>query len=343
MAQIEFRNGVKIGDYALPYIVAELNTSHFGSVEIAKEMVRSASDAGCNAVKFQSWSENSLYSEDYYRENPIAKRFVSKFSFSEAELQELSGFCSEVGISFASTPYSRREVDVLLDNFDAPYIKIASMDLNNLPFIEYIAKKNVPIVLSTGMSELKEIQDAVDLVLDSGSDNLCILHCVSSYPAQAEMLNLNNILMLREFFPTVPVGYSDHSLGIEMPSAATALGACLIEKHFTLDSSKIGMDNQMAIEADELAELGRNCRNVHIGLGSRDRRLGQDEKDQRTKMRRSLIVCGDLPEGHVLTDEDLDAKRPGSGLPPVELQNLVGRKLTKSVSANSVITEADIE
>jgi N-acetylneuraminate synthase len=343
MAHIKLRDGTVIGDYEKSYIVAEMNTSHFGDIEAAKRMIEKAKEAGCSCMKFQSWSEQSLYSKTAYDENPILKKIVSSFSFSETELLELSEYCKKLGVAFASTPYSKQEVDFLLNACDAPFIKVASMDVSNYPFLAYIAATGAPIILSTGMSDLEEIKKAVSVIEGAGNLNVAILHCVSLYPMMASQANLNNILGLRREFPRYPIGFSDHSLGVELPVAATALGACLIEKHFTLDKSKIGMDNQMATEPEEMAELVRYCEHVQAALGSEERVIPEELIEQGKKMRRSIIAARDIKKGERIQIEDLDAKRPGTGLPPENMQGLVGKTATRDIEADTLIRETDVK
>lgn len=342
MAEIVFSDGTVVSDYGKPYIVAELNTSHRGDLNEARRMIDTATEIGCDCVKFQSWSEHSLYSESYYKENPIARRFVSKFSLSADQLRELSEYTQSRGIGFSSTPYSPEEVDFLVDHCNAPFVKIASMDLTNLPYLEYVARKQVPIVLSTGMGDITEIAEAVDTVRSAGNTNLVILHCVSVYPVEAEAVNLNNILELRERFPEFPVGYSDHTLGTEVAAASIALGACMVEKHFTLDNSKIGMDNQMATEPEQMAQLVKECHNVHKGLGRKTRSLSSDEIEQRDTMRRSVVATRDLDAGTVLSPDDLTAKRPGTGIPPKEIGSLIGKRLTRAVKKDYLLQPDDL-
>ncbi|MCB1886732.1 MAG: N-acetylneuraminate synthase family protein [Rhodocyclaceae bacterium] len=337
MARITLRNGRALGDYHDPYIVAELNTSHFGDPETARAMIDSARAAGVDCVKFQSWTTDTLYSSTHYRQNPIARRFVSKFSMSDAQLAELAGYCRTVGMDFASTPYSREEARVLAETCEVPFIKIASMELDNLPYLDYLARLGVPLVLSTGMGTTEEIRRAVGTIHEAGQDALAILHCVSVYPAAPESIRLHNLLGLRSEFPDCPIGYSDHTQGVEIPAAAVALGACLIEKHFTLDKSRIGMDNQMATEPDEMATMVRHCRSVQVALGGASRILDAAEAAQRPKMRRSLVTIRDLPAGHVLRAGDLDAKRPGTGFAPTQIDRLVGRTLRVPVAADEII------
>lgn len=342
MAKITLRDNTVVGDYERPYIIAEVNSSHNGSVETAKEMVKKAKEIGCSCVKFQSWSAESLYAKSYYDSNPIAKRIVQKFSLSESELLDIANYCNSIGMSFSSTPYSRQEVDFLLDECKAPFIKIASMEINNYEYLQYIAKKGAPIILSTGMAEMDEIRKAVAAIEEAGNRQIILLHCISIYPAEPETIHLNNILGLREEFPNYPIGFSDHTLGTEVAAAATALGVAVLEKHFTLDSGKMGMDNNMAIEPDEMAKLIKDCNNVYAAMGSKERVVSEAEYAQRKKMRRSVIAVRDLVAGTKLIEADFDVKRPGDGLPPEKIQTLIGRVLKNDVKADTMILETDI-
>ena len=339
---IKLRSSSIIGENIKPYIIAEMNTSHFGNMETAKKMIEEAKKAGCDCVKFQSWSADSLYSKSFYDENPIAKRIINKFALNDDEMTEVAKYCKEIGIDFSSTPYSNSEVDFLINDCDAAFIKIASMELNNHPFLEYIGKTGAPIILSTGMGELKEIKKAVKTIENTGNKNICILHCISIYPCETSTINLKNISGLIKEFPDYLIGYSDHSVGTEMASAAIALGACVIEKHFTLDSSRIGMDNQMASEPDEMTQMVQNCKNVQIALGSPNRTVLFDELEQRKNMRRSVIAFKDLKAGSKISIADLDVKRPGTGIPPEEMKTLVGKILNRDIEANTLIKKSDI-
>tara|TARA_A200000113_G_scaffold220312_1_gene230279 strand:+ start:83 stop:1117 length:1035 start_codon:yes stop_codon:yes gene_type:complete len=343
MAKIKLRDLFELGDYSSPYFVAELNTSHFGKIEIAKKMVDEAKKAGCHCVKFQSWTEETLYSKTYYRDNPIAKRFVKKFSFSDETLKQLSNYCIERKIGFASTPYSIEEANFLVKECNVPFVKVASMEINNHEFLKKLGLLKAPIVLSTGMSNMDEIIEAVKIIEATGNRNISILHCVSIYPVDASYINLNNILGLRKQFPNYPIGYSDHSLGVEMATAAIALGACLIEKHFTLDNKAIGMDNQMATEPGEMETLVRNCNNIFQAMGDKERILSKEEKEQQLIMRRSIVANKDLQKGKVLSLKDFGYKRPGTGFSPANPELLIGKKLIRNVEADNLITREDIE
>ena len=331
-----------IGDYMRPYVVAEVNSSHNGDVEVAKQMIDAAAAAGCDCVKFQSWSAESLYSATYYKANPISKRIVKKFALTQEQLRDMAAYSRSKGIDFSSTPYSREEVDWLVDECQAPFIKVASMDLNNYMYLRYIAKKGVPIVLSTGMSEMEEIRKAVRTIEEAGNKQICLLHCISIYPPEFDTIHLQNIVGLREAFPDYPIGFSDHSHGVEMAVAATALGAALIEKHLTLDRTKIGMDNQMATEPEEMKQMVDCCIRTQIAMGSKERVVREAEQEQMKKMRRSVIVTRDMKAGEVLRLEDLDAKRPGTGIPADRIETLVGKTLMVDKEADTLLEETEI-
>ncbi len=325
-----------------PYIVAELNTSHFGKLDVAREMISRCREIGVDCVKFQSWTEDSLYADAFYKENPIARRFFRKYSMGPDELKELAAFCRSIGIGFSSTPYSNGEVDFLVEDCDAAFIKIASMDLNNIPFLEHIAAKQIATILSTGMGSLEEIERAVGVFEAAGHTKLCVLHCVSVYPCPVELSNLNNIQMLRDRFPAFDIGYSDHTKGPEAAVAAIALGANVIEKHFTLDSSQIGMDNQMATEPDDFAQMVAMCRNTARALGSFERVLSEDEIKQRRQMRRSAVAVRTISAGESLRAEDIVFKRPGTGIAPDRVGDFLGKVLVRDISQGDVIGPEDV-
>ncbi len=334
---MRLQTGRKIENGSKPYIVAEMNSSHNGKLEIAKEMIKVAKDCGCDAVKFQSWSADSLYCLDYYEENPIARRMVDRFSLPEESLREVSSYCQEIGIDFSSTPYSCAEVDFLVEECHAPFVKVASMDINNIPYLRYIALKKVPIVLSTGMADIEEIEKAVSVICDTGMEDICILHCVSLYPVDLDNVNLNNLNMLRDRFPFCSVGYSDHTIGMEAAGAAVAMGAALIEKHFTLNNKKTGWDNQMATEPEAMKELVNHCQNVYRAMGLYERVVNPFELQQREKMRRSLVAARDLSAGTQLTEGDLISKRPGTGISVSEYDKMIGTYIVNDIKKDRLL------
>jgi len=324
------------------YFIAEFNTSHFGDIDTAKTMVLEAKKAGLDCVKFQSWTAETLYSKTYYDANPIAKRFVKKYSLDESELNELAIFCNHQEIDFLSTPYSKAEVDFLLEQCGAGAVKIASMEINNLGYLKQIASKQCKVYLSTGMAGLDEIRSAVSTLEQNGSGPICIFHCVSQYPTALEYADIANVAMLRNEFPELTIGYSDHTLGFEAPMAAVALGATVIERHFTLDKTKIGMDNNMASEPEEFRSLIRKCRDIKLSLGNYDRVLTEADMAQRANMRRSVVYKKSFPVDHELSASDFDFKRPGTGIPPTDLRMLIGRKLVNNVQGDTLAQPADV-
>lgn len=342
MGKCIFNNGRIVGENERPFFIAEVNTSHYGKIDKAIEMIDAAKEAGCDCVKFQSWSAESLYSKTYYEENPFAKRMVSRFALCESDLLILAEYCKEKEIGFSSTPYSIKEVDFLVDECCAPFVKIASMDLDNDDFLKYVAKKDVAIVLSTGMSTYEEVEHAVNILEKDGVNNLCLLHCVSVYPPDVEDIRLKNIVELKRRFPQYAIGFSDHSIGQEMSCAAIALGASVIEKHLTMDSTKIGMDNQMATEPKKMKELVENCCRIHDALGGSERIISKKEEEMRVKMRRSLIAKTDIEAGTILTEEMIDAKRPGTGLPLCMKKEIIGKSVNRKIDADTVMYKEDI-
>ena len=343
MSSVKFRDGKTVSDYGTPYVIAEVNSSHNGAPEVARRMIDVAAEAGCDCVKFQSWSTESLYSKTYYKQNPIAKRFVDKLSMAPEALKEMAMYCKEKGVAFSSTPYSREEVDFLAEECDVAFIKISSMEVNNPGYLEYIAKKGLPIVLSTGMADFDEVNKAVHILEGAGNYNVAILHCVSIYPTPIDRANINNILGLRKLFPNHPVGFSDHTIGDEAAVAATVLGAAILEKHITLDSAKIGMDNQMAMEPEPLKLLVHKCKTIRSALGAEERCLLPEEIKQRDNMRRSIVVTRDIRAGERLSRGDLDVKRPGNGIPPVELEKVIGCVVKKDIESDTVLVLSDLD
>ena len=216
------------------------------------------------------------------------------------------------------------------------------MDINNYDFLKYIAGKNTAIVLATGMADEQEIKKAVKVITDAGNTRLCLLHCISLYPTEADKMQLNNILGFRELFPNIPVGLSDHTIGSEIAAASVALGSCMIEKHFTLDNKKMGMDNNMATEPKQFGDMINCCKNVYSAMGSTCRKILPEEMEQRSKMRRSIVAARKLKAGEVLCDTDLAVKRPGNGISVANKKELIGKTLAKDVEADTLILPEDI-
>ena len=343
MSKVVLNNGREISNFSDPYFIAEFNSSHFGSLDTARKMIEEAKKCGCDCVKFQSWSADTLYSEGYYRKNPIAKRMVDKFALKGSELKLLAAYCSKIGIDFSSTPYSLDEAMFLVKECNVPFLKIASMELNNLPFLRELANLKMPLVLSTGMGQIDEICSAVETITSAGNSELIVLHCTAVYPSEFDIIRLKNISGLRDLFPQLLIGYSDHSIGIEIPTAAIALGARVIEKHFTLDNSKIGLDNQMATEPNEMKKMVRACINVHKALGGRNRVLSNSELAMKPKMRRSIVTKRDLRAGEKIELGKIEFKRPGDGIPPTDLERILGKQVNRDINHGELIEFKDID
>ncbi len=339
---IKLNDNCKIGDMQKPYIVAELNTSHFGNISIAKKMILRAKKSGCDCIKLQSWKSDTLYSKNFLKKNPISKKFFDKYSLNNSQLKKLAIYSKKIGISFSSTPYSEEEVNFLVDECNPAFIKIASMDLNNHLFLKYIAKKKIPVILSTGMGTIKEIESAVKILVSNGQKNICILHCVSLYPLNYKIANLKNIEMLRKKFKYIPIGYSDHSIGTTLPISSIALGACLIEKHFTLDNKKIGMDNNMATEPDDMHKLTSESLIAFKSLGTQRRVISDIEFSQRKKMRRSIYLKVSLRKNEKITLNKIFFRRPGSGIQLDKISKVLGKRVKRKIDKNSLLKISDI-
>jgi len=336
-------NNREVSDKCVPYFIAEVNTSHFGDIEKAKKLIDAVKKAGADCVKFQSWSTDSLYCNDFYKENPMAKRFVKKFSLNENDQEVLAEYCKSVNIDFASTPYSIDEANFLINKCNVPFIKVASMDINNYTYLRYLAKTKSAIIISSGMANFDEITKAIKLLESEGASNVILLHCISIYPAAPELINLNHIKFLKESFPNITIGYSDHTLGIEVGIASVAMGACVIEKHFTLDSSVIGMDNQMAMEEKELTQMVTSIKNTFYALGTQEKIVSEEEIAQSKKMRRSLVASKKMKVGDILTEDCLEAKRPGTGICVSEWDTYLNKKIIKPILKDSLLTKEHFE
>ena len=337
---MKLRNGREICVEQPPYIICEINTSHFGSIETAKKIIEQAKKIGADCVKFQSWTADTLYTDFYYKKNRVAKKLIEKFSFQPEQLKELSDYCNAIGIDFASTPYSYDEANFLVNECKVPFLKVASMELNHHRFLEELASLNTPLIVSTGMGSQKEIDNAILLLEPLIGANFSILHCTSVYPSEPQLVRIKNLLGFKNRYPNIEIGFSDHSEGIEFAVGSIALGATIIEKHFTLDSAKIGMDNQMATEPSEMERLIVGCNKVHAGLGSFDRVLSQKESDMALKMRRSATAVRNIEAGTRLEESDIRFMRPGDGIPPDQMARFVGKALVCAVEAGETIRAA---
>lgn len=339
-----------VGEGCPPYVIAEIGSNHNGDMALCQQLIDAAAKAGAHAVKFQSWSETSLIArEEYVRNTEYADKkkhfgslleMVRTYQFTEQQHHEALAHCRKMGIAFCSTPFAECEAD-LLEKLDVPFFKIASMDIVHLPFLRYVARKGRPMIISTGMATLAEIDQAVETIRREGNEQIALLHCISIYPPEYETIHLRNIDMLRQAFD-LPVGFSDHSLGVAIPLAAVAQGACIIEKHFTLDKDMPGWDHAISADPSELRTIVVEGTNIFAALGNTHRTVLAAEMEKRAKFRRSLVARTTLPKGHVLTEQDLTAKRPGTGISPAEQDYVLGRILACAVEEDQVLAWTDL-
>ena len=343
--------GIEVGPGRPPYIIAEIGSNHNGEMDLCRRLIDAAAEAGAHAVKFQSWTESSLIAKEEYDRNTeysdkkkhfgSLREMVKAYQLTAEQHREAHSHCLARGIAFCSTPFSLEEAD-LLEELNVNFFKIASMDIENLPFLKYVARKLRPMVISTGMATLAEIERAVDTVRGEGNEEIVLLHCISIYPPEFDTIHLRNIEMLQQAFG-VPAGFSDHSLGTAIPLAAIALGACLIEKHFTIDKDMAGWDHAISANPVELRTIITEGKNIFTALGSYCRMVMPAEMEKRKKFRRSLVVRTALPQGHVLCAMDLTAKRPGTGISPAEQGYVLGRRLKRPVAEEHVLAWTDLE
>ncbi len=343
------RSGSSTPNHSSPsvFIIAEAGVNHNGSLELAERLIDAAASAGADAVKFQTFKAESLVAHaaplaEYQAANGVRDSqfdMIRKLELDESAHRRLLEYAKRKGILFLSTPFDEESAD-LLERLGLPLFKIPSGELTNKGFLVHVARKNKPMIVSTGMSNLREVEQAVEWIRASSQTPITLLHCVTEYPAPAREVNLKAMMTLRDTFK-LPTGYSDHTLGTEISVAAAALGASVIEKHLTLDKKMAGPDHAASLEPDEFKEMVRQIRSVSSALGDGIKRAAACEEKNIPIARKSLVAARDLPAGHVLTPSDLAVKRPGTGLPPYELESRIGRKLKRAVRADQVLTGDD--
>lgn len=345
MKKIKLGN-VEVGNYLNPYIIAEIGANHNGDMELAKKMILSAKKAGADCVKFQSWTPSSLICKAEYERNQTyndskkkhfgsLKQMVEKYALTEKQHFELKEFCDKNEIAFASSPFSKQEAD-LLNRLGVDFFKIASMDINYLDFIYYVASFKKPMIISTGMATIAEIEKALQACYDAGNKDVILLHCISIYPPDYKDIHLNNITMLQKTFD-VPVGFSDHTIGTSIPLASVALGTCIIEKHFTLDKDMPGWDHEVSANPDEMRVICEESKNILQSLGQYKRTVSKAEEEKKFKFRRSLVLTRDVKKGEILKKGDLTAKRPGTHIPPNELGYVIGLTLNEDLKQDELL------
>ena len=326
------------------FIIAEAGVNHNGNIETAKELIDVAINAKADAIKFQTFNTDKLVTKkaakaDYQTETTNANEsqyeMLKKLELSKKDHKELISYCNEQNITFMSTPFDFESVD-LLEKLGVDIFKIGSGDLTNIPLLKYIAELKKPMIVSTGMANLGEVEEAVNAINNSGNDKLILLHCVSNYPAAFKNVNLRAMNTLKTAFK-VPVGYSDHTLGIEVSIASVALGAKVIEKHFTLNEKMEGPDHKASINPNNLKKMVKSIRYVERTLGNGIKKYQKSEIDNRKKARRSLIINSSLKRGTTITNNVLEIKRPGIGIKPKYKHEIIGMKTRVNVQADSIL------
>lgn len=331
-------------------IIAEAGINHDGDINKAKKMIDVAANAGADYVKFQSFKASDLVTHDALTSSYIDegshdgesfRSLLSRLEINEQDHIDLKQHCDSKNIKFLSTAFDKDSFDLLL-NLGIDVVKVASGDVTNLSLLKHFARSKLPIIMSTGMCTLGEIEEAINAIEEEGNFDITLLHCVSWYPAEIETTNLLYMNTLKSAF-NYPVGYSDHTLGLSMTIAAKALGACVIEKHFTLNKDDFGPDHAASIEPDELDDLVKFVREVEIGLGSSRRTFGEKEIGQRLVHRRSIVAAEDIKAGTLISESIIDIKRPGTGIKPKNYDRLLGAKTKIDIEKDSVIDWSMIE
>ena len=333
-------------------IIAEAGVNHNGDISLAKKLIDVAAEAGVDIVKFQTFKAEKLVSKtaakaDYQTKNlknsEISQyEMLRKLELSEQAHFELINYCKKKNIEFLSSAFDIESID-FLNNLGIKIFKIPSGEITNYPYLSKIGSLNKKVILSTGMCNLEEIAAAIEVLTESGTkrEEICILHCNSEYPTPMKDVNLNAMLTIRNVF-NVSIGYSDHTEGIEIPIAAVALGADVIEKHFTLNKEMDGPDHKASLEPGELKAMVASIRNIEIALGDGFKKPSDSESKNIALARKSLFLSIDLPKGSELKIEHFTVKRPGSGISPMNINNMIGKITNKDLYCDHLLSWSDI-
>lgn len=329
--------------------IAEAGINHDGNLKTAIKMIDAAVIAGADYVKFQSFRAKSLVTKNALTSSYIDKGshqgesfqdLLARLELTKDEHYILKEYCDSHNIKFLSTAFDNLSFDLLVA-LGIDVVKVASGDLTNIPFLQYMAKANLPMIVSTGMGTLGEIEEAVNAIEAVGNNQIVLMHCISWYPAEISTTNLRYMSTLRNAFG-YPVGYSDHTLGVNMSIAARALGAVVLEKHFTLDSTLFGPDHAASIEPKEMQDLIVGIREVEAGLGTTRREFSEKELGQRKVHRKSIVVTKNIPQGACFSWDNLELKRPGIGIEPKYLSKILGKQAKNTLYADSLLDWSDI-
>lgn len=328
-------------------IIAEAGVNHNGDMNIAKKLIDAAAEAGADYVKFQTFKAENLVTKaakkaEYQKKNtdePMESQFemLKKLELSIEQHHELISYCKIKNIQFLSTAFDLESVD-LLDLLGMPLFKIPSGEITNLPYLIKIGKLNKKVIVSTGMCVMSEINDAIEALLKSGTyrNNISVLHCTTDYPTPFEDVNLSAMLSIKEEL-NINVGYSDHTVGIEVPVAAVAMGATIIEKHFTLDKNLPGPDHKASLEPEELKSMVKAIRNIEIAIGHGIKKPSESELKNRMIARKSIHFAKILSKDHIICEDDLIMKRPGDGISPMLINDVIGKKIIENVEKDLIL------
>ena len=341
-----------IGDDHPVFFIAEAGVNHNGSIELGKKLIDIAAEAGADAVKFQSFKTKNIITPNapkstYHIETTGADDSQTWYELLKTQEMskdmhlELVKYCKYKKIIFLSTPYDKESVDLLYELNIAAF-KVASTDTSNTPFIKYIASKGRPMIISTAMASMEEVETAIRTIRDEGLEKFAILQCTGNYPSKLSDSNLRVIKTYKEKLNCI-VGYSDHTLELINPVAATAVGAKIYEKHFTSDKNLPGPDHRMSLDPLELKNTIQIIRKTESALGNSKKRVLVDEKENRIKLRKSIIAIKDLNEGEVITSESIAIMRPQTGLPPFYYDELIGKIIKKNILKNNPVQKSDID
>lgn len=325
-------------------IIAEAGVNHNGSLKLAKQMIEEAAKAGADYIKFQTFKSEKLVSKyaqkaEYQKKTTGSQesqlQMLEKLALSYDDFVELKKHCEQIGIGFLSTPFDEDSIR-FLDSLDMDFWKIPSGEITNYPYLVQIAQTGRDVVLSTGMCEMVEIADAMKVLEESGAGNISLLHCNTEYPTPYEDVNLLAMKQMRTAFKK-QVGYSDHTEGIEVPIAAVALGAEIIEKHFTLDKNMDGPDHKASLEPQELAQMVSAIRHIEKSLGDGNKKRTASEQHNIVAARKSVVAKCAISKGDIFTEENLTVKRPGSGISPMKWKELIGTKAQRDYAEDELI------
>lgn len=327
------------------FIIAEAGVNHNGSIELAKKLIDKGAEAGVDAVKFQSFKANKLVTvnaekAEYQKANmgnntDNQYEMIKKLELDYDKHQELMDYATDKGVMFLSSAFDLDSIDLLVD-LDLSVFKVPSGEITNLPYLRKIAQTKKPVILSTGMASMGEIEAAVEVLKDNGSTDITILHCNTEYPTPMGDVNLTAMNTIQEAFK-VKVGYSDHTLGIEVPIAAVALGAEVIEKHFTLDKTMEGPDHKASLEPSELREMVRSIRNIELALGNGIKTPTVSERKNKPIARKSIVAKAPIHVGEVYSEENVDIKRPGTGISPMLWDEIIGSVANRDYQVDELI------